>query len=123
MIYEGTFEAERLVFTEVGSDIEHWIMLSKAKDEPKFCVTCCCNDEWIWEFWYNKSDYERVKFTVMGSIFRCETTAELMNDLDSIFEENFSDIVAYDEEGSECDGNCEECKYEHTDCCDDFDEE
>ena len=123
MIYEGTYEAERLVFTEVGGEVEHWIALAKAKDEPKFCVTCCCSDEWIWEFWYNKSDYERIKFTVMEAIFGCETVEELMEDLDGVFEEGFEDIVAYDDDEFECDGCCDECECSRANGCDEFDEE
>ena len=119
MIYEGTYEAERLMFVEDGGCGEHWIAIAKAKDEPKFCVTCCCNEDWIWEFWYNKSDYERIKFTIMETIFECDTAEELMEELDFIFDDGFGDIVAYeDEEEFECDGCCGECECSRANGCD-----
>lgn len=119
MVYEGTYEAERLVFRECNNNVEHWIALSKAKNEPKFCVTCCCNEDWIWEFWYTKSDYERIKFVVMEGICECDTADELMDELDEVFDEGFDDIVAYEDVNEfKCDGDCDECECSRANGCD-----
>lgn len=115
MIYNGTNVTETIWFAPMHDDNDtHCIELTKASDEPVFYVTTCCDEEWMWAFYMDgMSNYEMVKHTIMDAAFECVNMCQLLNELDAIFEENFADIVAYDE--CECDGNC--CvNCDHRDC-------
>ena len=94
MVYCSTGNLERL-FIHPYDDVEerHWVDIAQANDEPTFSVTCCCNEEWIWEFWYSKTNYELVKHMVMDCIFDAEDMNDLIDAMDEAFEEFFSDIV------------------------------
>lgn len=110
MIYNGNYEVENIVVhDEVGdSEIAHCISITTGKHEPVFSVTCCCDPEWIWKFWYSKSNYELIKFQIMDCIVENETMEELLESLDEVFEEDYNDIL-FDED--ECDGDCENCEF------------
>lgn len=116
MVYCSTGNLERL-FVHPYDDVEerHWVDIAQSNDEPTFSVTCCCNEEWIWEFWYSKTNYELVKHMVMDCIFDAEDMNDLIDAMDEAFEEFFSDIVvetAELQEGEfECDGDCANCSF------------
>lgn len=111
MIYCGTGALERILIHE-ADDLEqqHWIDIAMHKEDATFAVTCCCDDSWEWEFYYGKSDYERVKFVIMNAICECDDMDELLDELDEIFVEDFEDILV-DEDDFECDGDCDNCEF------------
>jgi hypothetical protein len=110
MVYCGSSYTENIIVHEenlqgVIEDVAHCISLTTAAHEPKFCVTCCCNEEWMWEFYYtSKTDYERVKMCVMDMLYECNDMYQLMDLLDEVFLEVFEDMLV--EEEIECCGNC-----------------
>lgn len=117
MILCGFGNLERIMYHE-DHDLEtqHWIDLTMDKDEPIFYVTCCCDEEWQWEFGYSKTMYERIKNIVTDCIFECDTVEELIDDLDEIFEEivygdNYDDVEEYEDDDDEddCCGDCGRC--------------
>ena len=122
MIYCSTGNLER-IFMHSNNDIEetHWVDISMSRDKPIFAVTCCCDDEWIWEFWYSKTNYELVKHMVMDCIFDAEDMDDLIDSMDETFDEFFMDIVVdetdfHEDECDEnfecgCDGNCDNCSF------------
>lgn len=114
MVYHGTGIVEEIYMGPEG-DLEGvcCIELIKAPDEPVFYVTTCCNTDWSWKFYMDgESNYEMIKHTIIDAIFECNDIIELMDYLDAVFEENFDDIVVYEEV---CDNLCcENCN--HRDC-------
>ena len=114
MIYHGTSAHEIIQFHPIGSNNElHFIELTKAAMKPTFYVTCCCDEDWVYEFYLeNNSDYERVKMTILDSVFNCDSAEELLEELSEIFEDGFEDIMVDDCGGCDFDcDNCECCKY------------
>lgn len=114
MVYHGTNKTET-IYISLEDDLEHvcGIELIKAYDEPVFYVTTCCNTDWVWKFSMDgESNYEMVKHTIIDAVFECDDIVELMDYLDAIFEEDFDDIVVYEEVCDEC--CCENCN--HRDC-------
>lgn len=109
MVYYGTHNVECIEFHTAGNYKDrHFIMMSKQPDASIFTVECCCDSEWHYDFWMeNNSDYERVKFNIMQSIFECEDMDALMVVLTEIFEDGFADILVKNE--CNCGGNCENC--------------
>ena len=109
MIYKGTYDVEIIEVTPMDDLSEaHYIQMQKSRDDATFSVTCCCDEDWCYEFEYNKSDYERVKFNVMECIFECETMDELLDTLSEVFEDGFEPL---DRDVVECDGDCENCEF------------
>ena len=104
---------ERIAVHPMG-DVNNtqYVEFIKYGNTPIFAV--CLDDgedEWLWEFeLFNPSDYERVKMSVFGAIFECDTMIELAETLDDIFENGFEDILIVDE-CDECDGcgGCNKC--------------
>ena len=106
MIYHGTSVTET-IYVKSENDLENvcCIDLIKAHDESVFYVTTCSNTDWTWKFYMDgESNYEMVKHTIIDAVFKCNHIIELMDYLDTIFEENFDEIVVYEEK-------------EHDDCC------
>lgn len=115
MQLRGIYNSETIIFCEDDNqDNSHYVELTMDPDEPKFSVTYCCDNEWIWEFVYSKTHYEMVKHIVMDCAFLCETMEEAIEMMDEIFEEQFMDLVWDEDDGSydlvECDGDCENCE-------------
>lgn len=107
MVFCGTGNVERIFVHPMNKLNEsHYIDIVTSKDDPTFFVTCCCDEDWGYEFEYNKSDYERVKFNIMEMIFECDTMDELLDVLSEVFEDGFETI------DDECDGDCHHCE-----CC------
>jgi hypothetical protein len=85
--------------------------MTKAATKPTFFVTCCCDNEWVYEFYMdNNSDYERVKMTIMDTIVDCDSVEEVMDELSDIFEDGFYDILVEDDDECDCDGDCDNCE-------------
>lgn len=111
MIFCGNVGIERLIMHPLNDlDSVHYVDLVMDKEEPKFYVTCCCDEDNEWAFWYSKSNYERVKYAIMDAITMFHTMDEFVEMLEEIFFENFTDILV-DECFSDCDGNCDECEF------------
>lgn len=131
MIFCGNYESEKLI-VHPRDDINssHYIEITKDKDDPIFSVTCCCEEEWIWEFMYSKTNYEVVKYLIMASIVECDTMYELLEMLDETFYVECSHMICEgiececdcdceccgeeeeeDDDYFECDGDCENCEY------------
>ena len=108
MILCGFYETERImVHPNDNLEESHWIDITKDKDEPTFYVTYCCDEDWVWEFAYDKTTYERIKHLIVDCILECDDMDDLIEVLDEIFEE----IVygsRYDDV-DECDGDCAHC--------------
>lgn len=112
MVYHGTSKTETIyVGPENDLDRACCIDLIKAYDEPVFYVTTCCNTDWVWKFSMDgESNYEMIKHTIIDAAFECDNIVDLMDCLDAIFEEDFDDIVVYEEEMCD-DCCCEECNH------------
>ena len=108
MIYFATDLTEKIYMHSAScQDDMHCIALTKSGDEPTFYVQCCCNENWIWEFYMdNVSNYEMVKHVVMDVMLECDNMREVLETLDAQFEEIFDDIVVWDE----CECNCACCE-------------
>lgn len=112
MVYHGTSVVEEIyIGPEDDLDDVCCIEMTKASDEDVFYVTTCCNTDWLWKFKMDGvSNYEMIKHTIVDAIFECENIIELMDYLDATFEEDFDDIVAYEEIGYD-DYCCENCNH------------
>lgn len=119
MYFCGNVSSEKLLF-HIGEECRdwHWIEMEMAKDVATFKVTFCCDDEWMWEFYYDKTTYEQVKYVIMSAIDVCEDMDELITTLDEVFEEMFLEDTVLDEaELLEdevefiCDGDCKNCEF------------
>lgn len=104
MIYYGNNCTENIIMCNNDEDDMHCISLTMGVDEPAFCVTCCCNPEWIWKFYYtSRSDYEKVKLCIIDALYECNSMYELMDLLDEVFLEIFDDMLVIEEECECCD--------------------
>ena len=77
MIFDSTGGLERLyMYQSDNLNARHWVDNTMGtedeNEESIFSVTICCNDEWIWEFYYTKTNYDLVKHIVMDCIFEAE---------------------------------------------------
>ena len=122
MLYCCSGNLERL-FVHPDNNLEesHWIDIAMGTDTPTFAVTCCCNDDWVWTFAYDKTTYDLVKYAIMDCIMACETMDELIAALDDVFETEFSYIIIDTDELCCCGGE-EEC-FDDDDEDDDDDDE
>ena len=95
MTYCGTSVSECIIIHNDGDPkAKHYIEMTKAANTSNFIVTCCCYDDWGYEFKItNPSDYERIKFNIMEAVFECENFDELLTCLSEIFEDGFADII------------------------------
>ena len=116
MMLCGTYEIERIVMHPDDRPHEsHWISITKDKDEPKFFVNCCCDEDWSWDFWYSKTNYDIVKHLIMDCVFEATTMDELIDMIDEAFEEFCLEITFNEaelqEDEWECDGDCANCGF------------
>lgn len=109
----GIYNTETIVVhPDDAPHTSHYIEMEMDKDDPIFYVSCCCDEDWIWAFWYSKSDYEKIKHAILDIVFECESMDEVMDALDEVFVECFDDILVDDEEDEfECDGDCANCEF------------
>ena len=116
MIFCGNISSEMIVVHPNNAPhSSHYIEITTSKNEPTFYVNCCCDDEWEWKFWYDKTNYEVVKYLIMDCIIACDTMEELIDALDATFEEECTEMVCYEAELQdgewECDGDCDNCSF------------
>lgn len=109
MVLCGFYTAEAIAI-HPDDDLHetHFIYLEQSKENPTFSVSCCCDEDWEYTFVYSKSDYERIKFTIINAISECDSMEEIMDALSEIFEEYWADILV----DTECDGDCENCEFD-----------
>lgn len=109
MVCYGVSVTEKLIACYDDGMEMHFVTMTKHADMPIFSVSCCCDDDWYYEFYLeNNTDYERVKFNILSAIFECEDMDSLMRALSETFENGFADILVKDE--CECNENCEAYK-------------
>lgn len=109
MLYYGVDSTERFIVCGENENEANYVEMVKHADAPVFSVSCCCDEEWCYDFnMVNNTEYERVKFQILNSIFECEDMDSLMKDLSEIFEDGFGEILVKNE--CDCDGKCEHCK-------------
>lgn len=118
MIFDSTGGLERLyMYQDNNFNVRHWvdITMGTEDEESTFSVTICCNDEWIWEFYYTQTNYDLVKHMIMDCIFEAEDINDLIDKMDETFEIYFSEIVVgtaeLEEDYFECDGDCDNCSF------------
>lgn len=125
MIYCSTGSLERLFFHPNGNlEERHWVDLEVSNCGSTFAVTICCDEDWAWEFYYDKTNYDLIKHVIMDCIFESDSIDELIEAMDEAFEEFFYDIVVdeaelqEDEVEFECDGDCGNCACSAINGCD-----
>lgn len=113
MVYHGTVVSEKIAFHPAGEPSKlHYIELTKSPNEPLFWVSCCCYEDWFYEFSLEShSDYERVKFNIMDAIFECEDMDELLTCLGEVFEDGFANILIEHCDDCECNDDQETEEY------------
>ena len=110
MVYGGTGALERIWIHDNDLEEAHWIDMEMFDEDAVFYVTCCCDENFVWAFYYSKSDYERIKFVIMDTIDECDDMEELLDALEEIFVEDFEDIIV-DKDDFDCDCDCENCEF------------
>lgn len=94
MVFQSSVNVERFYFHPAGEENNvYWIELITSADDSTFVVSCCCADDWSYEFTYTKSDYNRVMYNIMETAFRCDTMEEVLDKLSELFEDGFKDIL------------------------------
>lgn len=107
MVLCGFGKLERILIHPMDDlDTQHYIDLTMSKDEATFMVSCCCDDEWFYEFEYNKTDYERIKFNILDAVYACDTMEELIEWLDDTFLDGFGELIIDCSADDYCDGQC-----------------
>lgn len=110
MLYCNTSNVELVtVHPDNNPHESHYISIETNCDMPVFTVSCCCDEEWEWTFWYNKTNYDIAKHLIMDCVFASETMEELIDAMDEAFYEYLSEVVFDEEEGIECDAECCMC--------------
>ena len=112
MQYCGTNNTEMIWFNAMdGCCDNHYIELIKLADEPVLCVRFCCDPEWYYEFVLEDNTvYERIKYNIMEAIFNYETIPELLDYLDDVFVDGFSDVLLTDDDDDDDYGCCGMCR-------------
>lgn len=120
MIFCGNTSLERLMVNPNDDPhSSHYIDITMDTGMPVFYVTCCCDTDWEWGFWYSKTNYESIKYIIMDSILGCATMDELIDRLDKFFEED-CEYMIFDEDEFEvkdeendwdCNKDCENCNF------------
>lgn len=112
MIFCGNVNVERLVVHPNNNpEVSYFIDITMDKNMPVFYVTSSHDTEWIWSFWYNKTDYEVVKYFIMERIIGCDTITDLIDALDIVFGEDCAEMLFFEDElNGECECDCENCE-------------
>lgn len=108
MIFSGIMQTESVhLYEENDLDQAYVINLTMARYEPKFYVHALDNDDWFWEFDYtSKTDYERVKMSIIDVIADCDSFMEALDTLSEVFLEYFDDMLAPEEHVCQCGNGC-----------------
>lgn len=102
MIYCGSSYTEKIEIREEESreNAKYFIIINREKDT--FTVSCSREHyreyiNLIYTFYMrDQSDYERVKFNIMESIFESKDVYDLIRRLKKVFDDGFSDIIKND---------------------------
>ena len=90
-----------------GLDEDHYIELRKLDDEPIVCVNFCGSSTWEYNFVLeNNTVYEMIKYNIMEAIFKCDTLPKLLDYLEDIFVNGFSDVLLPDDDDDDYGGYC-----------------
>ena len=109
MVYYGMYETEGIVFHANGDvDDIYIIALTKNIDGKTFKVEVDFDEDWYWDFEMYPGAYEMIKHMIMDVAFECDNEDELLMELDTMFEDNFSELVVCDED-CDCEHGCEHC--------------
>lgn len=115
MVYQGSSFSEVIIVHTFDNPKErYFIELTRIDDEPVLNVDCVVGEQsYFWEFDISRiSDYERIKFNILNTVFECDTIYDLMETLEEIFTDGFADIMignVHDECDVECCGDCASC--------------
>ena len=95
MIFKGIGASENIWFQSPDTRMMYRFILSKHSEEAaNFSLSCSFDDEWFYSFCSdNVSDYERVKFSLMDTLFNCENEVDMLPSLSKMIEDGFSDIL------------------------------
>ena len=101
MIYRGTYQQETIMVSPEDCT-QSYQFIDLTKDAADNILTVRLDtglDECEWSFYLDEpSDYERIKFNIMQSVFETENMEKLAETLDEIFNDGFEDILIEDEE-------------------------
>ena len=101
MIYNGMYKQETLIVSPNNDEKEiQFIDLVIDANEHIVSVRLDAETEdYYWDFYLdNPSDYERIKFNIMESMWDVEDMEELAETLGHVFNDGFADILVQDEE-------------------------
>ena len=101
MIYNGTYKQETLIVNPNNDEkkIQFIDLVVDANEQILSVRLDADTKDYWWDFHLdNPSDYERIKFNVMESMWDTEDMEELAETLDHIFNDGFADILVRDEE-------------------------
>lgn len=108
MVYHGMYETEGIVFHANGDvDDIYIIALTKNIDGKTFRVEVDFDDDWYWNFEMYPGAYEMIKYMIMDVVFECDNEDELLMELDTMFEDNFRELVV--DEECDCEHGCKHC--------------
>lgn len=110
MVYYSNYATEGMVFyAKEDVDDFYIITLTKNLDGETFRVEVDFDNDWYWELEMIPGAYEMVRHMIMDVAFKCDNEDELLMELDTMFEDCFSEIVVWDNEECDCEHSCEHC--------------
>ena len=109
MVFYSSYTTDGIVF-HAKDDVDDYYVISFTKnpDCDTFSVSVDFDEDWYWNFEMYPGAYEMVKHMVMDTAFECENADELLMELDTMFEENFKELVVQDCE-CDCEHGCKHC--------------
>lgn len=112
MVFCGNGNIESIFFHDAGGNDTYSIDLIAHVHEPIFMVSCSYSDGWEYEFCYDRTSYEQIKYAVMNAIFAAENAEQVLEMLSEIFKDGFDDILINDGDCACNHANCAgESKY------------
>lgn len=97
MVFYSNENVERLIVHPDDKPYSsHYIDIVMDANDPIFYVTCCCDEDWEWKFWYSRTNYEVIKYLIMDCIFISSSMEDLIDILDEFFEEECYDILYHE---------------------------
>lgn len=96
MNYCGTEREERIYFCSEDGETAYHVDMERSENDDVFFIKICCDPEWVWAFYMSAFNYEVVKHTIMDIGFSCKCIECMKEIMDTIFERDFTDIIAYD---------------------------
>ena len=95
MIFKGIGASENIWFQSADTNIMYRFILSKSSSNPgNFSLEVSHNEEWGYSFCTDdSSDYERIKYSLMETLFDCENETDMLSTVSKMIEDGFSDII------------------------------